>query len=87
MTRYPSLAASARLAAADARPEPALVEGAIAWTWRELDERADAIAGELLRAGIRPASRVAMICPGNSANPPLPGVGFPVSSRGTCTHS
>ena len=61
MTRYPSLAASARLAAADARPGPAIVEGAIAWTWRELDARADAIARELLRAGVRPGSRVAMV--------------------------
>jgi O-succinylbenzoic acid--CoA ligase len=61
MTRYPSLAASARLAAADARPEPAIVEGAIAWTWRELDGRADAIARELLLVGVRPGSRVALL--------------------------
>ncbi len=32
-------------------------------------------------------SRVAIIWSGNSANPVLPGVGLPVSSRGTCTHS
>ena len=43
------------------RPEPAVVDGAIAWTWRELDARADAIARELLRAGVRPGSRVAML--------------------------
>jgi O-succinylbenzoic acid--CoA ligase len=61
MTRYPSLAASARLAATDGRPEPAVVEGAIAWTWHELDGRADAIARELRRAAVRPGSRVAML--------------------------
>ena len=52
---------SARLAAADARPGSAIVEGSIAWTWQELDARADAIARELLLAGVRPGSRVAML--------------------------
>ena len=61
MTRYPSLAVSARLAAADARPGSAIVEGSIAWTWQELDARAEAIALELLQAGVRPGSRVAML--------------------------
>ena len=61
MTRYPSLAVSARLAAADARPGSAIVEGSIAWTWQELDARAEAIALKLLQAGVRPGSRVAML--------------------------
>jgi O-succinylbenzoic acid--CoA ligase len=67
MTRYPSLAASARLAAADERPGPAVVDGAIAWTWPELDTRADAIARELLRVGVRPGSRVAMVAAPSAA--------------------
>ena len=67
MTRYPTLAVSARLAAADARPGSAIVEGSIAWTWQELDARAEAIARELLLAGVRPGSRVAMLAAPSAA--------------------
>jgi hypothetical protein len=43
--------------------------------------------GRDLTLPVLPMSRVAMIILGNSANPLLPGVGLPVSSRGTRTHS
>ena len=35
-------------------PGPAIVEGSIAWTWQELDARAEAIARELLQPAFDP---------------------------------
>jgi O-succinylbenzoic acid--CoA ligase len=66
MTRYATLAESARRAAADDAPGPAVVDGPIAWTWRELDARADAVARGLLVAGVRSGERVALLA-GSSA--------------------
>jgi len=61
MTRYASLAESARRAATDGMPGAAAVDGPIAWTWRELDVRADAAARGLLGAGVRSGDRVALL--------------------------
>jgi len=55
------LAFSARRAAADSGTALAVVDGPIRWSWGELDRRADAIARGLLRAGVGPADRVALL--------------------------
>ena len=55
------LAASARVNA-EFRPEkPAVVDGLVSWTWRELDKKADAVAARLLAAGLRPGDRVVLL--------------------------
>ena len=56
-----SLASSARLAATSSPDAIALVDGPIRWNWRELDERADAVARGLVAAGIGPGDRVALL--------------------------
>jgi o-succinylbenzoate---CoA ligase len=67
MTRYPSLAASARLAGLESRVTLAVVDGNIRWSWAELDERAEAVAANLARAGVRPGARVAMSAASSAA--------------------
>jgi o-succinylbenzoate---CoA ligase len=72
---FPSLADSARLAAAletDAEAAgvataPAVIDASIRWTWRELDARADAAADVLWDAGVRPRDRVALLAPPSAA--------------------
>ncbi len=61
MTRFASFADSARLAAAERPGDVAVVDGGGHWTWRDLDERAGAVAGGLVRAGVRPGDRVALL--------------------------
>ncbi|WP_345154124.1 amino acid adenylation domain-containing protein [Micromonospora maritima] len=52
---------------AAARPGAiAVVEGRTATTYRELAERADRVAADLLRAGLEPGGRVAVAAPGGS---------------------
>ena len=75
VTLFPSLADSARLAAAretepavaGATTAPAIIDGPIRWSWRDLDARADAAAGVLLDAGVRPGDRVALLAPPSAA--------------------
>ncbi len=67
MTRYPSLAASARLAAVESAAALAVVDGTIRWSWGELDGRADSVAANLIRAGVRPGGRVAMSAASSAA--------------------
>ncbi|GAA2109262.1 amino acid adenylation domain-containing protein [Streptomyces synnematoformans] len=55
-------------AQADRAPEAvALTDAAGTWTYRELDERANALAAELSGAGIRPGERVALDGPRSAA--------------------
>lgn len=61
MTRFASFAWSARLAAAGSVPGPAVVDGRVRWTWGELDDRADAIAAGLVRAGVGSGDRVILL--------------------------
>jgi O-succinylbenzoic acid--CoA ligase len=61
MIRYASFARSARLAAAGSPAATAVVDGPVRWTWRDLDDRADAVAGVLAREGVRPGGRVALL--------------------------
>jgi O-succinylbenzoic acid--CoA ligase len=69
VTLFPSLADSARLAAAaegeaeaaGVSTAPAVVDGLTRWTWRELDARADIVVGGLRDAGMRPGDRVALL--------------------------
>ena len=61
MTRYASFEGSARLAAADMPTATAVVDGTVRLTWSDLDERADAAAGRLRRAGVHPGDRVALL--------------------------
>src|SRR4051794_5711537 len=59
----PSLASSARLAAADPSRADilAVVDAEERWTWRELDRRADAVAAALRGTGVGPGDRVALL--------------------------
>lgn len=41
----------------------ALVQGEVTWTWRELDERVDALAGAMARASVGPGSVVLLHSP------------------------
>lgn len=61
MRPLPPLAISARSMAAESPTGPAVVDGEIRWSWRELDERADAVARSLLRVGVGPGARVALL--------------------------
>ena len=61
MMRYASFAHSARLAAADSPAATAVVDGPVRWTWRDLDDRTDAVAGSLAREGVGPGDRVALL--------------------------
>lgn len=75
LTLFRSLAESARRAATDqtaadragAVTEPAIVDGPIRWSWRELDARSDAAADALWDAGIRPGDKVALVAPPSAA--------------------
>jgi len=57
----PMLAWTARLNAERHPNEPAVVDGSIYWTWRQLDTKADAVAAGLLGAGLRPGDRVGLL--------------------------
>ena len=57
----PALAESARIAAAADGTGPAVIDGAVRWTWRDLDRRADAVVRGLEDAGIGPGDRVALL--------------------------
>lgn len=61
MSRLESLADSARRTTADVGTTPAVVDGVTRWSWAELDERADAVAAGLLRAGLAVGDRVALL--------------------------
>jgi O-succinylbenzoic acid--CoA ligase len=61
MSRYPTLAVAARLAALDDPSGLALVDGPIRWTWSDLDEKAEAIARCLRGSGAGPGARVALL--------------------------
>ena len=61
MTRLPSFADSARLAATEDPDGVAVVDGDLRWTWRELDGRADAVAAGLASAGVAPGERVVLL--------------------------
>ncbi len=50
-----------RVNALDRAGSPAVIDGTLRWTWRELDARADAVAAGLTDAGIIPGSRVALL--------------------------
>jgi O-succinylbenzoic acid--CoA ligase len=67
VTRHPSLAASARLAAASDPDGLAVLDGTTRWSWRALDDRVDAVAAALDRAGAGPGTRVALLA-GPSSN-------------------
>ena len=57
----PLLAATAGVNAELRPEEPAVVDGPVSWTWRELDAKADAVATGLRTAGLRPGDRVALL--------------------------
>ncbi|MBA3235226.1 MAG: alpha/beta fold hydrolase [Chloroflexi bacterium] len=57
----PTLAESARIADAADRTEPAVIDGAVRWTWRDLDRRAGAVVHGLVDAGVGPGDRVALL--------------------------
>ena len=57
----PLLAATARFNAEFQPEEPAVVDGPVSLTWRDLDAKADAVAAGLLAAGLRPGDRVALL--------------------------
>jgi len=52
----------------DANPdEPALVSARSSWTWRELDDTSNRLAGNLLTLGLKPGDRVASLMPNRTA--------------------
>jgi O-succinylbenzoic acid--CoA ligase len=61
MTVGPSLAWSAREAAAIDPNGLAVVDGGTRWSWRDLDRRADAVAAELARAGVEAGGHVGLL--------------------------
>ncbi|MDO8484831.1 MAG: AMP-binding protein, partial [Candidatus Limnocylindrales bacterium] len=61
------LALSARRAAADSGTALAVVDGPVRWSWGELDRHADAVARRLIRAGVGPADRVALLAAPSAA--------------------
>ncbi len=63
----PPLANSARIAAAADGSALAVVDGAGPWTWRDLDQRADAVVHGLVAAGIRPGDRVVLLADPSAA--------------------
>jgi O-succinylbenzoic acid--CoA ligase len=75
VTLFPSLADSARLAAAaeaaaqtaGVASTSAVIDGPIRWTWRELDGRANAVVRGLQDAGVRPGDRIALLAAPSAA--------------------
>ncbi len=63
----PTLADSARIAGAADSAALAVVDGAVRWTWRDLDQRADAVTRRLVTAGIGPGDRVALLADPSAA--------------------
>jgi O-succinylbenzoic acid--CoA ligase len=57
----PLLPSAARVNALERAGSPAIIDGTLSWTWRELDSRADAVASGLADAGITRGSRVALL--------------------------
>jgi O-succinylbenzoic acid--CoA ligase len=55
------LPASARWHAAQRPDDPALIEGAVRWSWAQLDARADGIAASLRAAGVAPGERIGLL--------------------------
>lgn len=55
-----------RAHALEAGVDAAVIDGSVRWTWADLDERVDALAGELVRAGIA-AGAIAALLAGPSA--------------------
>lgn len=55
------LAASGRVNAELRPEEPAVIDGPVSWTWRELDAKANAVAAGLLAAGLLPGDRIALL--------------------------
>lgn len=64
-----TFADSAWVAAADPAHavDPAVTDASVSWTWAELDARADAVAGGLAAAGVRPGNCVALIAAPSAA--------------------
>jgi O-succinylbenzoic acid--CoA ligase len=61
MTVRSTLATSAREAAAIDPQGLAVADGATRWSWRDLDRRADAVAAELVRAGVGGGAQVGLL--------------------------
>ena len=61
MTRYESLAVTARRAALEDPAGLAVADGLVRWTWRELNERVDAVALGLTDAGVEAGDRVVVL--------------------------
>jgi O-succinylbenzoic acid--CoA ligase len=61
MTRYPSLAESARLAAEDDPSGLAIVDSTTRWTWADLDAAADAVGSCLRSRGAGAGTRVGLV--------------------------
>ncbi len=61
VTSLPTLAASVRVTAAAEATGLAVIDGELRWTWRDLDQRADAVVRGLVAAGIGPGDRVALL--------------------------